>query len=142
MYGFDRMFWLDLLILLVIVISLLTLFNTVMRKWLKVEKKDFFSYNHMNAKHKKIDWTIRILFLVSMFLGLFINVRRDPLEGFWFLETWFLMIIFIVVSETVRAMMEWKHAVNKKDYIFTISQLVFGVVLLLSVFKTNFFGLM
>lgn len=41
-YGFDRMFWLDLFILLVIVISLLTLFNTVMRKWLKVEKKNFF----------------------------------------------------------------------------------------------------
>lgn len=77
-----------------------------------------------------------------MILGLFINTMRDALEGFWFLETWFLMIIFIVVSETVRAMMEWKLAVNKKDYIFTISQLVFGVILLLTVVKTNFLGLM
>ncbi|MEK3995950.1 hypothetical protein MKY29_14435 [Psychrobacillus sp. FSL K6-2365] len=42
MYGLDRMFWFDLFILLVIVILLLTLFNIVMRKWLKVEKKDFF----------------------------------------------------------------------------------------------------
>jgi hypothetical protein len=41
-YGLDRMFWFDLFILLVIVILLLTLFNIVMRKWLKVEIKDFF----------------------------------------------------------------------------------------------------
>ncbi|MEK3980886.1 DUF4181 domain-containing protein [Psychrobacillus sp. FSL K6-2836] len=141
MYGFERMFWLELILLITIVVLLLFLFNVVMRKWLKVEKKKIFSYNHINEKHKKIDWTIRITFLVCIMLGYFINVTREPTEWFWFLETWFLLIIFIVVSESVRAVMEWKHAVNRKDYIFTISQLVFGVILLLTVIQTNFFGL-
>ena len=138
MYGTD---WLTLLLLLAIVMLLFLLFNAVMRKWLQVEKKKLFSYNHINEKHKKMDWTIRVVFLVVLLLGNFINVTREPMEWFWFFETWFLLIVFIVVSETVRAVMEWKYAVNKKDYIFTISQLIFGVLLILTVIQTNFWGL-
>jgi len=138
MYGTD---WLALLLLLAIVMLLFLLFNAVMRKWLQVEKKKLFSYNHINEKHKKMDWTIRVVFLVVLLLGNFINVTREPMEWFWFFETWFLLIVFIVVSETVRAVMEWKYAVNKKDYIFTISQLIFGVLLILTVIQTNFGGL-
>lgn len=138
MYATD---WLALLFLLAIVMLLFLLFNAVMRKWLQVEKKKLFSYNHINEKHKKMDWTIRVVFLVVLLLGNFINVTREPMEWFWFFETWFLLIVFIVVSETVRAVMEWKYAVNKKDYIFTISQLIFGVLLILTVIQTNFWGL-
>lgn len=138
MYGTD---WLTLLLLLAIVMLLFLLFNAVMRKWLQVEKKKLFSYNHINEKHKKMDWTIRVVFLVVLSLGNFINVTTEPMEWFWFFETWFLLIVFIVVSETVRAVMEWKYAVNKKDYIFTISQLIFGVLLILTVIQTNFWGL-
>ncbi|MEK5216456.1 DUF4181 domain-containing protein [Psychrobacillus sp. FSL H8-0487] len=138
MYGTD---WLTLLLLLAIVMLLFLLFNAVMRKWLQVEKKKLFSYNHINEKHKKMDWTIRVVFLVVLLLGNFINVTTEPMEWFWFFETWFLLIVFIVVSETVRAVMEWKYAVNKTDYIFTISQLIFGVLLILTVIQTNFWGL-
>ncbi|SFQ45417.1 protein of unknown function [Psychrobacillus psychrotolerans] len=138
MYATD---WLALLFLLAIVMLLFLLFNAVMRKWLQVEKKKLFSYNHINEKHKKMDWTIRVVFLVVLLLGNFINITREPMEWFWFFETWFLLIVFIVVSETVRAVMEWKYAVNKKDYIFTISQLIFGVLLILTVIQTNFWGL-
>lgn len=112
MYGTD---WLALLLLLAIVMLLFLLFNAVMRKWLQVEKKKLFSYNHINEKHKKMDWTIRVVFLVVLLLGNFINVTREP--------------------------MEWKYAVNKKDYIFTISQLIFGVLLILTVIQKNFWGL-
>ncbi|MER2079357.1 DUF4181 domain-containing protein [Psychrobacillus psychrotolerans] len=120
---------------------LFLLFNAVMRKWLQVEKKKLFSYNHINEKHKKMDWTIRVVFLVVLLLGNFINVTREPMEWFRFFETWFLLIVFIVVSETVRAVMEWKYEVSKKDYIFTISQLIFGVLLILTVIQNNFWGL-
>ena len=63
MYGFDRISGFELLLFLTIVITLFLLFNAVMRNWLKIEKKKLFSYNHINEKHKKIDWTIRIVFL-------------------------------------------------------------------------------
>ncbi|MBD1383582.1 DUF4181 domain-containing protein [Bacillus sp. IB182487] len=111
-----------------------------MRKLLKVEKKKFFSYNYLNDKHKKIDWTIRLIFIVLLFIGNFINVTRDPLESIWFLETHVLLFVFIIASETTRAIMEKRFAENKNDYIFTTLQLVFMSISFLSLFTTNFFG--
>ena len=141
MYGIEPIFWLKLLLMIMILLLFLFIFNTVISNWLKVDKKKFFSYDHVNEKHKKIDWTIRIVFIVSLLLGYFINITRDPMEWFWFLETWFLVIIYIVVTETVRAVMEWRYEENPKAYILTISQLVFVVILLFTIFKTDFFGL-
>lgn len=60
---------------LVLVLSvfglLLFLINKLLRTWLNVEKKKVFSYNHVNDKHKKIDWTIRIIFIFILFIGFF-----------------------------------------------------------------------
>ncbi|WP_318153124.1 DUF4181 domain-containing protein [Metabacillus arenae] len=132
--------WLKLFLVLAIYVLLLFLFDKVMRKLLKVEKKKFFSYNYLNDKHKKIDWTIRLIFIVLLFIGNFINVTRDPLESIWFLETHVLLFVFIIASETTRAIMEKRFAENKNDYIFTTLQLVFMSISFLSLFTTNFFG--
>lgn len=112
-----------------------------MRKWLKVEKKKrkFFSYNHVNERHKKIDWTIRITFTVILLLEYFYNVTGGPAEKVWYFEIWFLMGMFIIVSEAVRAIMEWKYLENKKVSILTITQLVSVVIWLWLTF--DFFGL-
>ncbi|WP_404451812.1 DUF4181 domain-containing protein [Virgibacillus necropolis] len=142
-YGLEPIFWLKLVLILAIILVLLVSFNEVMSKWLKVEKKklfSFFSYNHVNEKHKKVDWTIRITFIVIIILGYFINSMSNPMESNWFFEPWFLLFILIVVSETARAIMEWKYAANRNAYILTISQLVFIIILLTSMFTTNFFG--
>ena len=64
MYGVDPFFGLKLILLLAIILILFFVFNTIMRKWFKVDKKKFFSYNHVNEKHKKVDWTIRIITVV------------------------------------------------------------------------------
>nr|WP_255731303.1 DUF4181 domain-containing protein [Solibacillus sp. MA9] len=119
----------------------LFLINKFLRKWLNVKKKKLFSYNHVNDKHKKIDWTIRIIFIFFLFISFFINVNRDPLEHIWFLETHILMFVFIIVSEIVRVIMEKRYAENKNDYIFSAIQLVVISIFLLSVFSTDFYGL-
>lgn len=139
-YGTESTFWLKLVLMLAIILVLLVSFNTVMRKWLKVEKKKFFSYNHVNEQHKKIDWTIRITFVVFIFLGFFINSMVDPMERKWFFESWFLLFVLIFVSETARVIMEWKYAANRNAYILTVSQLVFTAIILITLFSTNFFG--
>ena len=54
MYGIEPIFWLKLLLLITILLLLSFIFNTVISKWLKVEKKKFLSYDHVNEKHKKI----------------------------------------------------------------------------------------
>jgi Domain of unknown function (DUF4181) len=136
-------FWLKLFLLLAIYGVLISVFNMVMRKWFKVEKKKFFSYNHLNNLHKKIEWSIRIIFLVLLIVGTIINLMRinKDLEKIWFLETYILMFVFIIVTEIIRAFMERKYAANKNDYLFTIIQLVFISILLSLTFTTDYFGL-
>ena len=131
---------------LILVLSIFGLFlffiNKVLRKWLNVEKKKLFSYGHVNDIHKKIDWTIRIIFIVFLFIGFSTNVKRDPLEHIWFLETHILLFVFIIVSETSRVIMEKRYAENRNDYIFSTIQLVIISIFLLSLFTTDFFGLL
>ncbi|WP_238323441.1 DUF4181 domain-containing protein [Planococcus antarcticus] len=121
MYENNSSFWLDLLVILGPFFILTYLFNSIMRRWLKVEKPKMFSHNHVNVKHKKIDWTIRGLIVVLMIIGAFVNINRIPLEPILFLEPWFLLLILVTVTEIVRAVMEKKYVENPNAYIYTVS---------------------
>ncbi|TGE31083.1 DUF4181 domain-containing protein [Desulfosporosinus sp. Sb-LF] len=139
MYGIGPKFWLELFLLVTILLLLLVSFNAVMRKLLKVEKKKLFSYNHVNEKHSKIDWTIRITSIVLLLIGNFVNNTRDPMDdSIWFFEPWSIMMVFIVTSEVARVIMECKYAENRNAYKLTISQLVFIVVIFLTLYWSNF----
>ncbi|WP_282141601.1 DUF4181 domain-containing protein [Cytobacillus oceanisediminis] len=142
MYAVDPLAGPKLILLIAIVVALMYFFELGLRKWLKVEKKKFFSYNHINDKHKKVDWTIRIGFLVILLTGYVINMKRYPLEFIWYLEPAVLLIAFIILSETARAFMEWKYAENRKAYLVTIFHLAFVLFLLFIVIKTDFFWML
>lgn len=137
-YGIELAFWPKFLFFLIIVVLLYVSFNTIMRKILNVERRKFVSYNHVNEKHKRIDWTIRISTIVIILLTIPINITRDPID-FWFLQPWFILSISISVSETARAVMEWKYAENPNSYKLTIAQLIFSIILV--IIATNIFGL-
>jgi len=140
-YGFSPFFWQKFFLFLFVLWLIIFLFGAIVRRILKVEKKKMFSYNHLNERHKNIDWTIRIVFVVVMIIGAIINSSRFPLNPILFLETYFLLMMLIFLTEIVTAVMEWKYAENRNAYIFTIFQLIFIAILLLSMFITNFFGL-
>ncbi|MEK5069172.1 DUF4181 domain-containing protein [Sporosarcina sp. FSL K6-1508] len=141
LYGVDSSFWLNFFLFLLLIGLLMFLFNAIVRKILKVKKKKAFSYNHLNEQHKKIDWTIRIVFVVAIIVGGIINASRLPLIPILFLEPYFLLFIVIFLTEIVTAFMEWKYAENRNAYIFTVLQLIFMAILLLSIYITDFFGL-
>ncbi|HBW38527.1 DUF4181 domain-containing protein [Desulfosporosinus sp. BICA1-9] len=141
MYGLGPKFWQELFLLLTIVLLSLVSFNAVMRKLLKVEKKKLFSYNYVNEKHKKIDRTIRITSIVVLLIGSFVNMTRDPMDWIWFFEPWFLMMVFVLATEVARAIIEYKYAENRNDYKFTISQLVFIVIIFFTLYWSDFLGM-
>ncbi|MEK4532060.1 DUF4181 domain-containing protein [Solibacillus sp. FSL K6-1554] len=116
--------------------------NKSLRKWLNVEKKEFFSNHFVNEKHKKIDRTIRISFIVLILYVFFINVSGNPLKHIWFLQPYILLFGLVIVTELVRIVMEKRYSKNKNDYIFTSVQLVVISLFLLAVFSTDFFGLL
>ncbi|WP_041865730.1 DUF4181 domain-containing protein [Solibacillus silvestris] len=116
--------------------------NKFLRKWLNVERKEFFSNHFVNEKHKKIDRTIRISFIVLILYVFFINVSGNPLKHIWFLQPYILLFGLVIVTELVRIVMEKRYSKNKNDYIFTSVQLVVISLFLLAVFSTDFFGLL
>ncbi|MGF3104436.1 DUF4181 domain-containing protein [Rossellomorea sp. DUT-2] len=134
-------FWLKFILFIAGYALLIFLFNKGMRKLFNVKKKKIFSYHHLNEKHKKIDWTIRITFALLIVVGGFYNATQSPLERIWFLKTHILLIVLILLSETVTAVMEKRYAENRNDYKFTISQLVFLSLSVLLIFSTDFLGL-
>ncbi|MYL71580.1 DUF4181 domain-containing protein [Halobacillus litoralis] len=140
-YGLDSDFWLGLLIMLTIVSVLLVSFNTIIRKWLKVERKRILSYNHVNEKHKRIDWIIRIIAVISLILGYSINIMSYPANTYWFLQPWYIIIVFLVVAELGRAVMERKYAQNSNAYKVTILEMTFILLIYISILTTDFWGL-
>ncbi|MDL4839448.1 DUF4181 domain-containing protein [Aquibacillus rhizosphaerae] len=140
-YGLEPAFWLKLVMLIVIVLLLWVSLNTIMRKWLHVERQKFFSYNHVNEKHKNIDWVIRITTMISILIGYGINITREVSNWYWFLQPWFILIIYVIASQISRAVMERKYAQNPNAYKVTISEILFLLILYFMLFKTDFLGL-
>ena len=120
---------------------LIVAFSFGMSKILKVEREKWFSYNHINDLHKKIDWAIRITFTITLLVSTYYMIYSDSSETVWYFETWFLLIVFVAISESVRAYMEWRYIENRKVYVLTILEMVFMIVLVTFIVTTNFFGL-
>ncbi|WP_375200689.1 DUF4181 domain-containing protein [Bacillus sp. RS11] len=116
-------------------------FGFVIRKLLGVERKKWFSYNHLNERHKKLDWLVRIFFVILLFISNYYTNYNDILGTYWYFETWFIIIVFLITSELLRTFMEWKYAENKKDFIATLSEMLFAISILFLTIVTDFFGL-
>lgn len=99
-------------------------FSYFMRKLLKVENKKWFSYNHVNELHKKLDWAIRITSTVVIIASTYFKFYDESIEIPWYFDVWFILILLIILSESVRAFMEWKYDTNRKAYILTLSEMV------------------
>ncbi|MFJ7954249.1 DUF4181 domain-containing protein [Lysinibacillus sp. NPDC096418] len=134
----------EFLIFIIILIGLwfcIVTFSLGMRKILKVERKKWFSYNHINDVHKKIDWAIRITFTILVLAYTFYLIFTNSPEFTGDIELWMVFLVFLVVTESVRAYMEWRYVENRKAYVLTIIEMVFFIALFTLMMKTNFFGL-
>ncbi|RLQ91300.1 DUF4181 domain-containing protein [Planomicrobium sp. Y74] len=135
--GGDPDFWWKWMLMMAIVILSLIAFNAIMRKIFKVKRQKLFSYNHINEKHKKVDWTIRIATIFLLITGVAINSTRNPTEWFWFFQPWTILILFLFSSQTAKVIMERKYAENRNRYKVTISESIFIALIFLSLYLTD-----
>lgn len=134
------MFWVRLAAILVLLYVIFTAFNMIIRRLLRVEKEKLFSYNHINAQHKRWNWMIRIGFMIVLIPLVMVSSYYDESRGFWQYAPLIGTMVLIVLSEGLKAYMQWRHAENRNDYVYTILQIIFAVCLFLTVIMTNFFG--
>ncbi|MFC5734523.1 DUF4181 domain-containing protein [Cytobacillus gottheilii] len=143
MYGLDGIFLLKTVLLVAAFLIFMILIEIIMRKWFKLEKRNLFrSAAYVNETHRKIDWSIRGLGIAGMILGFIINSMRGFDDRLWYIEPWTILFLLVLTTETARAVMEKKHAHHPRQYISTISQILLIIMLCVSLYVTDFFGLL
>ncbi|RJS50216.1 DUF4181 domain-containing protein [Bacillus sp. PK3_68] len=127
--------------LLIAFVSLSIAFGVIVRRRLRVERKFWFANHYINGLHRKLDWTIRIVFIFVL-VGFIYSSPYSGEETILQSERWFLLPIpFLMMTETVRAVMEWKYDENRKAYLATILEMLFMLCLVLLIIGTDFFGI-
>ncbi|WP_176215189.1 DUF4181 domain-containing protein [Cytobacillus gottheilii] len=143
MYGLDGVFLLKIALFLVAFIAFMMVLEMIMRKSFKIEKRNLFWRSaYVNETHRKIDWTIRGVGIAGIILGFIIHSVRSFDDRIWYLEPWTILFLLVISAEIARAIMEKKHAPHPKQYLATISQLSLIVLLCVSLYLTDFFGLL
>ncbi|WP_312097686.1 DUF4181 domain-containing protein [Niallia sp.] len=121
----EEIFLLELLIVIFVFFVASYVFDLATRKMLKLERRKYFSYNHINKVHERIDWSIRITFMFILLTAFIINYSYN----LWFLQQYVLLLLFIIVSGITRAIIELKYCKKSKEALFTVLQLGFLLLL-------------
>ncbi|MGB6407864.1 MAG: DUF4181 domain-containing protein, partial [Planococcus donghaensis] len=79
------MFGLKVALFLAVLFGGTWLVNWILRKSFNIEKekKVWFSYNHVNNLHKKIDWGLRIVTMLIMFVVLYLMIFKGSSVAFY-----------------------------------------------------------
>ena len=114
-YGMTPGLWSELIIILLIVIFLIIIIPAIIRYKMGADKNKWFSYNHINKFHKKVDWTLRIIFLISILVSAVLPNEQPLLLP--------LISSFFVLSQIiVQSYVEWRFSDNRKNFKVTLIQ--------------------
>lgn len=140
MYFLGLSFWLTLLLLIVLILFIFELLSSVLRKWLKVDKRKNLLNNYVNSTHKKIDIALKITFVVVCLTYLVLNQFIDIDGLYWIFRPLFIFIFLMLLTEFTRAFMEWKYVKNRNAYKATIIENLIFISILYLIYITDFFG--
>lgn len=136
----DPIIRIKLILFLVIYLTLTSIYRYFMRNYLKVEKTEGFFRKPVNSQHKKLDRILTGIF-IALIIGVYFYETRILNRVGWFFTTGIILLSFTLVAEIIRAYMQWKYSNNRKEYILTLSELVFAFTLAGIAFASNLFGL-
>ncbi|KIL51558.1 hypothetical protein KP77_10700 [Jeotgalibacillus alimentarius] len=128
---------------LLVVFGVLLLFRPVVGRMMGVDpQKISLKRHYINETHKKIEWVLfgaLITVIITVFIIQVPLIFND--EGLkWYLDPMPWILVLLVISESIKAYLEWKHEENRRNYKLTL--LGTGLVILLAVIiiPTGFFG--
>lgn len=133
------MFWLKAGLGLIILYVLIKLVKFFLRKQFNIveEKREWFSYNHINKTHKKVDWFVRISTAVVLIATSYLVIFEEYSIVFYLLP----VVLLSVVEYSVRAFFEWKYSDNPKQSILTIGEMVVFATVLAVTFQFDLLNL-
>ena len=116
------MFWLTIGLILVVLFALISLLKYFLRKLFKIkkEKRELFSYNHINKLHQKVDWFVRAVSMLAMIVILYLMMYKEYPVTFFLIA----LISLTIIDYSVRAFFEWRYSDNPKQAVLTIGEMV------------------
>ncbi|WP_233190384.1 MULTISPECIES: DUF4181 domain-containing protein [unclassified Sporosarcina] len=116
-----------------------SLLKAILRKLLKIEKvkKEFFSYNHINELHRKIDKGLRIFSTISLITlyTVLLFYYEDLIYLFFF-----VVLAFAILDFMITAFFEWKYTLYPKQSILTLTEMLVIIVAVIIVVQFNLLG--
>lgn len=126
-YGMQEGFWPELIIILSVVMLLVGIIPAIFRYKMGADKKKWFSYNHINKLHKRIDWTLRIVAILSMIASVILFHNQLILVS--------IILTFLVVSQiSTQAFIEWKFSENRRNFQVSLIQLSLTFITFIGLF--------
>lgn len=132
------MLWIKLGVIMIIVFALIPIVKLLLRKLLKIEKvkKEFFSFNHINDLHRKVDKGFRILSTITLIPLVYVLILYY--EDYMYLVL-VAYIVLMVLDYTISAFFEWKYTEYPKQAILTLAEMA---VILIAIFVVIEFELL
>ncbi|MGE6753692.1 DUF4181 domain-containing protein [Rossellomorea sp. NPDC071047] len=115
------MFWVKFSLMAIIVFCLISMVKFLLRKIFKIEKvkRKFFSNNHINESHRKVDKWVRILTAITLMVLAIMMMNNEDL-------TYLYILGFTTLSAldyAVKAFFEWKSSEYPKQAILTLAEM-------------------
>ncbi len=132
------MFWLKFCLIAVVGFLLSLFVKFLLKKILKLEnvRKKFFSYNHINELHRKVDMRVRTI--SAIFLSILALFAIYYSEGFALLYL-IGVIIILFVDFTVRVFFEVKYSEYPKQAILSLADMVVILTVIIVMFYSQLF---
>jgi len=121
--GMPPGFWVELIKILLVVILLVGFIPAVFRYRMGASKNKWFSNNYINKFHEKVDWTLRIVIVISLIISAILFNSQ-------LLITYIILGFGILTQIGFQAYVEWRFSDNRKDFQVSLIQLKLTVVTL------------
>ncbi|MBO1580751.1 DUF4181 domain-containing protein [Bacillus sp. XF8] len=99
------------LLFLIIIVILFFLLENLLRKKLKITRKNGFIYRPVNRFHK---WGERIIIIIYLVAGFVCIYTSEYIKGAY------ILFIFLGTQQLFRAYMEWKFDKESKEYVISL----------------------
>jgi hypothetical protein len=126
-------FWVKFSLLAIIVFVIISIVKFLLRKIFKVEKvkRTFFSYNHINDSHRKVDKWMRTFTGITLMILAILVINYKDLSYLYLIG----VITLWTVDYAIRAFFEMAYSEHPKQAILTLAEMFLMLIAILIVFQ-------
>jgi hypothetical protein len=126
-------FWVKFSLLAIIVFVIISIVTFLLRKIFKVEKvkRTFFSYNHINDSHRKVDKWMRTFTGITLMILAILVINYKDLSYLYLIG----VITLLTVDYAIRAFFEMAYSEHPKQAILTLAEMFLMLFAILIVFQ-------